>query len=51
MTNVFRSIWSKIQVWRYGSVKNVIFNDMLNSTDGDADFKAQVMAAMKPEGW
>jgi hypothetical protein len=28
-----------------------IFNEILNSHDGDSIFKAQVLAGMKPTGW
>jgi len=28
-----------------------IFKEILNSKDGDYIFKAQVLAAMKPNGW
>jgi hypothetical protein len=28
-----------------------IFNKILNSSDGDYIFQAEILAAMKPEGW
>jgi hypothetical protein len=28
-----------------------LFNEILNSTDGDYVIKAQVLAIMKPSGW
>jgi hypothetical protein len=28
-----------------------IFNELLNATDGDYIFQAEILAAMKPEGW
>jgi hypothetical protein len=33
------------------SVVEKIFREILNSKDGDYIFKAQVLAAMKPNGW
>lgn len=37
--------------FKFKIAKDVVFKAMLDTIDGDYVIKAQMLAAMKPEGW